>query len=293
MQSTRQIVLFMNPRAGRGAGSRLVQELARLLNDYGFSVTQIDKIEGLVQHMAREPRVDAVIAAGGDGTVETVVNATAAHVPIAVFPLGTENLLAKYLGIQADPRRLVEMISLGRTIQFDAGRANGKLFLIMLSCGFDAEVVRRLHDERRGNITHLAYAKPIVDSIWNYDYPNLRVCWNNDDEWQEVDCHWAFLFNAPSYAGGLQVVSEADPSDGQFEIATFTGGSFWHGLWHFGTVVLGQHRQLPGFQLNRSNRIRIDSQQQDVPYQIDGDPGGFLPVEVEVLPRHLTLIVDP
>lgn len=289
----REVVLFVNRRAGTGAGQPLVEELEQLLKKTGFDVATIDTIAQLAPHVAsRKDSIRAVISAGGDGTAETVVNATDADVPIALFPLGTENLLAKYFKIKAEPRQLVEMLWLRRTLQIDAGRANGKLFLLMLSCGFDADVVRRVHEERQGNISHLAYAMPIVESLRKYDYPKLSVSWETGAGWTDVNCHWAFVFNAPSYAAGLQIASDADPSDGEFDLATFTGGSIWHGLWQFGAVLLGQHRQLPGFRLHRSRRIRIQSDRTDVPYQVDGDPGGLLPVEIEVLPKHLTLIVD-
>lgn len=293
MQQNREVVISFNPRAGTGAGKPLIDELLRLLAEYGFAVTTINSLEELGTYAAeRGDAIHAVVAAGGDGTIEAVVNATNGKLPVAVFPLGTENLLAKYLKLEANPRRLIEIISLGRSVRFDAGIANDHVFSIMLSSGFDADVVRRVHEERQGNITHLAYARPIVDSIWNYDYPNLVVEWLEHDEWKQIDCHWAFVFNAPAYAGGLRIVSEANPTDGLFEIATFAGGSFWHGLWQFSAVVLGQQQSLPGFQLNRSNHIRIRSDQQNVAFQIDGDPGGFLPVEIKVLPKHLTLLVD-
>ena len=69
-------------------------------------------------------------------------------------------------------------------------------------------------------------------------------------------------------------------------------GSLWHGLWQFAAVAMGRHFDMSAFQLHRSRRIRISSTQDDVAFQIDGDPGGSLPVEIEVLPQHLTLIVD-
>lgn len=289
----RTIVLFVNPRAGTGSGKRLVQDLEALLTQNGFEVVRIDEIPRLASYVAEHrSQIHAVVSAGGDGTVETVVNATDADVPIAIFPLGTENLMAKYLRIEPHPRRTLEMIQRGKKAHFDAGRANGKLFLVMLSCGFDAEVVRRVHQERRGNITHLAYAKPILESIATYDYPNLRVQWENEQDSQELECHWAFLFNAPIYAAGLQIVSDGDPTDGELELATFAGGSFWQGLWQFGTVVVGQHESMPNFQLNRCKRLTIRSDHEEVAYQVDGDPGGFLPVEIEVLPKHLTLLVN-
>lgn len=293
MSNGRLIVLFVNRRAGSGSGRALVADLELLLRQYGFDVHTISELDQLKPYVAEhKSKVHAVVAAGGDGTVEAAANAIDADVPIAIFPLGTENLLAKYLKVEPHPRRTVEMISLGKTMQIDAGMANGKLFLVMLSCGFDAEVVRRVHEGREGNITHLAYAKPIIDSILNYDYPNLKAEWETDVGWEQLDCHWTFAFNMPSYAAGLQIVSEANPSDGQLELATFAGGSFWAGLRQFGAVLIGQHHRLRDFKLVRSRRIRLSSDRADVPYQVDGDPGGFLPVEIEVLPKHLTLIID-
>jgi len=293
VSQNREVIISFNPRAGSGSGKPLILELKRLLLDYGYDVQLIDSLSTLASYSEGQgDRIHAVVAAGGDGTIEAVVNATNGKLPVATFPLGTENLLAKYLKIEAHPRRMVEIISLGRTVQFDAGTANGKLFTIMLSCGFDAEVVRRVHAERKGNITHLAYAKPIVQSIWNYNYPDIVVEWMEDGKWKKQSCHWAFVFNAPTYAAGLRIVSDADPTDGHFEIATFTGGSFWHGILQFSAVAVRQQKSLPSFQLHRSNHIRIRSDRDDVAFQFDGDPGGFLPVEVQVLPKHLTMLVD-
>lgn len=293
MNGSNLVVLFVNQRAGSGSGKALVDDLQELLQSSGFEVQVIADLQKLkpfvTEHRAR---IHCVVSAGGDGTVEVVADAVDADVPIAVFPLGTENLLAKYLEIEAHPRNVAAMVSRCKTQRIDAGSANGKLFLVMLSCGFDADVVRRVHEEREGNITHLAYAKPIIDSILSYDYPNLVVEWEDESgERKQADCHWAFAFNMPSYAARLQIVTEGDPSDGRFELATFAGGSFWDGLRQFGAVLMGQHHHQPDFQLVRTPRIRISSDRKDVSYQVDGDPGGFLPVEIEVLPGRLTLVV--
>ncbi len=289
-----QVILFLNRHAGTGTGHELVTRLADCLSQRGFQVVEVIAVEQLDLHLRQHAkRIHAVVAAGGDGTAELVANHTPAGIPIGLLPLGTENLLAKHLRLEANPEETAQIINAGHTHSLDAGLAKGKMFLLMLSCGFDAEVVHRLHNTRQGNITHLSYARPIIDSIRSYDYPNLTVSSSPEDEqptkWEQVECHWAFVFNTPSYAAGLQIVSEADPTDGKLEIATFSGGSFWHGLWQLSAVALGQHRQLPGFQLRRSNHVCIRSDHH-VPYQVDGDPGGFLPVEIEVLPGRLTLL---
>ena len=88
------------------------------------------------------------------------------------------------------------------------------------------------------------------------------------------------------------IAPAATPFDGQLDVATFAGGSFWHGLFHLSAVVLGQHQTLNEFKAIRTRHLRIESDQ-EVPYQLDGDPGGYLPVEVEVIPKRLTLLVPP
>ena len=117
----------------------------------------------------------AVVAAGGDGTVAEVINRCPVGTPVAVLPMGTENLLAKYLEIGPSPAALGQIIAQGQAAWLDAGRANGRLFLLMASIGFDAEVVRQLHATRDGNIRRWSYAKPILNTIRTYSYPELRV----------------------------------------------------------------------------------------------------------------------
>ncbi len=294
-----RVIVFANPKAGSGAGRGRIQALCRMFEDRGFQTELIDQPEQL-KSLTRspEPGLRAVIAAGGDGTAELVANHTPNGTPLAVMPMGTENLLAKYLRLGQDPNQIVEMVVAGRLRQLDVGSVNGRLFLIMLSCGFDAEVVRRLHEVRSGNIHHFSYAKPILDAIRSYEYPPLRVCYRTDSErdgeptdaWTEISANWVFVFNIPSYAIGLQIVPMASPFDGELDVATFGGGSFWHGLYHFSAVVLGQHNSLDDFAALRTSHLRIESDRQ-VPYQVDGDPGGFLPIEVRVLPQRLTMLV--
>jgi diacylglycerol kinase family enzyme len=242
-------------------------------------------------------RLRAVVAAGGDGTAGLVVNCTPANTPITVFPIGTENLLSKYLRLSNSPEQVAEVIARGHTVRLDAGQVGEQMFLLMLSCGFDAEVVRRLHRDRRGNIHRLSYAKPIIQAIRKYQYPELRVycqpeqsAADSSDSWTEVGAHWVFVFNIPSYAIGLQIARGATPFDGQLDVAAFQSASFWHALYHFGAVLLGQHHWMSEFTSLRTRRLRVEANA-EVPYQLDGDPGGYLPVEIRILPQRLTLLV--
>jgi len=293
------VLISTNPSAGSRSGQPVVDRLIELLRNRGFSVevlTDLDRLAACSASAFRDGRLRAVVAAGGDGTAAAVANFTAPGVPIMVLPLGTENLLSKYLELKADPAFVCDTIDDGATVQLDAGRAGDRIFLLMVGCGFDADVVRRLHRERSGHIHHLSYTKPILDSIRSYQYPQLRVyCELPEDGHEgsgrrEIRACWAFVANLPRYAGGLRIVPDAVGTDGLLDVCTFREGSLWYGLVYLGGVVFDQHRSWESCVTARTRRVRIEADE-EVPYQLDGDPGGVLPVDIEILPGRLTLIV--
>jgi diacylglycerol kinase family enzyme len=101
------------------------------------------------------------------------------------------------------------------------------------------------------------------------------------------------VVNLPRYAGGLSIIPGADGGDGLLDVCTFKRGNLWNGLMYLGGVWLGQHRSWRDFKTVRTTRVRIEADAPDVPYQLDGDPGGVLPVEVEVLPGRITVLAPP
>jgi YegS/Rv2252/BmrU family lipid kinase len=299
LANPRRVLIAVNPHAGARSGKRLVEQVANGLAEMGFEVELISDIPQLiaeVQTAHQAQTLHCVVAAGGDGTAALLVNVLPPGTPLALIPLGTENLFAKYLGVTPHAEKICETLARGAVIHLDAGKANDRLFLLMLGCGFDAEVVRRLHRERKGHIHHLSYAKPILDSIRNYEYPELRVCYHVDgasDDTKSLTGCWAFVVNLPRYAGGLKLIPGADGADGLLDVCTFKRGNLWNGLLYLGGVWLGQHRTWRDYNAVRAARVRIEADAVDVPYQLDGDPGGVLPVDVEVLPGRITVLAPP
>lgn len=299
----KRVLISLNPNAGARSGQTRVDQVRDRLVDRGFQVETITDIDHLADEAAASlasGQLRAVISAGGDGTVALIANRTPQGTPIAIFPLGTENLLAKYLKVTTNVDLMEDVICQGKPISLDAGEANGRLFLLMVGCGFDADVVRRLHSERTGHIHHLSYAKPILDSIWNYEYPELRVYCdpdpqvanNSDDaDGPSISARWVFVGNLPRYAGGLRILPDADGNDGLLDLCTFKEGSIWNGLRYLSGVIMGQHQSWEDCTTKRARFLRIESESSEVPFQLDGDPGGVLPVEIRILPARLTLLV--
>ncbi len=300
--SRRTIWMLSNPRAGARESQATVHQLAEILIGQSYDVRQFtdpgDLGQALVSDKTRQVR--AVVTAGGDGTANLVAQLAPPDVPLIPLPLGTENLLARYLGYTASPDQIADAISACHVRPFDAGVCNGQLFLLMVGCGFDAEVVRRLHTARKGHISHLTYAAPIFQTVWDYPYPTLSISYHeaeaDDDSWQQVEAKWAFIINLPRYAGGLSFAPQASGHDGLLDLCVFRSGSLWKGLYYLANVVIGQHQRLDGCLVARVDRLRIDVADEsttEVPWQFDGDPGGTLPIDVHVLPARVSLIVPP
>lgn len=288
--------MAVNPRAGARAGDHHVQQLQTILGREGLIVHVrhcLDEVAAEAKQLHAEGELRCLIAVGGDGTAAEIVNRTTADIPIAVYPLGTANLLANYIGVRPNPPAFAEMILDHRALRLDAGLANGRVFLLMAGCGFDAEVVRRLHEHRSGHISKWSYAKPILSSIRNYGYPKLRITCESADgnckPWSTTAC-WAFVANLPCYGGGLRLTPDADGTDGLLNVCTFNRGSLWNGLRYLGFVLARQQQRLTDCKMASGCRLKLESDF-PVPYQLDGDPGGVLPLEIEVLPERLTLVV--
>src|SRR5207302_6550956 len=124
----------------------------------------------------------------------------------------------------------------------------------------------------------------------------LRVCYAPADApsdaelSEEITARWIFVVNLPRYAGGLMFSPQASGTDGLLDVCTFKEGSLWHGLMYLGGVMLGQHEGMQDFVRVQTRRLRVEAAGA-APFQLDGDPGGDLPVEFSVLPGRLTMLV--
>lgn len=285
------------------------KELCDRLKEKGFSVeflTDLDEAAEKAQLFQADGDLRVVVGVGGDGTAATLVNRTEPGTPVTLLAAGTANLLAKHFRLGKNPKQLAEIIETGKILMLDAGRAGiagtQRLFLVMVSCGFDAGVVNGVHAHReeryrqghkRGaHISYFSYAKPICQSLRQYRFPKMTVeIIEPEHKMIGNQIRWAFFFNINRYAWGLPLAPFAKENDGKLDHVLFRGGSVFHGL---GYTALAQcfslHRFLPTAELGQALRYRITSDY-PVPIQLDGDPGGTLPLDLEVVPNRFTFLV--
>lgn len=288
----RFVVIQRNPRSGAGSPRRRLLELICTLRGAGFAVRMFrdrDRMRRWLENPQHRSRLCCLVAAGGDGTVADLFNHYPG-VPLAILPSGTENLLARYLGIPKCGHAVGQLIVAGQTRTFDLCEMGGRRFALMASAGFDAAVVHQLHASRKGHITHLSYFQPIWRVLRTYGYPELHV-WV-DEATQPIPARFVVICNLPAYALKLKFAGAADGSDGRLEVRLFQRGSAFQMLRYLFKVFCGKHEQLPDVVCLSGRRIRLQAVV-PVPVQTDGDPAGTTPVEISLLPAALTLFVPP
>lgn len=286
----RWVAIQRNPISGTGTRRGQILELVSGLRQRGFRPRIYKNRQRLMERLA-DPRqreeLVCIVAAGGDGTVGDIINRFPG-LPVAILPLGTENLLARYLKIPSSGKAVAEMIATGETRRLDLGEVSGRRFAVMASFGFDADVVRRTDARRTGPIRKLNYLQPIWESFRKYKYPELRI--HIDQAATPLRACLLVAVNLPVYALRLPVAEAASGDDGLLDLKLFRRGSAFQMLRYFYKVAMGKHEALEDVQTVRTACFRVESDE-PVPIQVDGDPAGWTPAEVRTLPAELEVFV--
>lgn len=237
------------------------------------------------QHCAQ---LRCLVAAGGDGTVNDLVTRYPG-MPLAIFPMGTENLFAKFLRIPRDGRQLADLIIDGHTRRFDLARLGDRRFCIMAGVGLDAVIVQETHSRRRGHIRKWQYIRPIWQAWRNAmtTAPLHVIC---DGQPLPETARAVFVMNQPAYALGFHLADHAAGRDGLLDLRLVNWSSRLELLWLAWHAYRGGWERLPQVRCAMGRVIQIAADA-PVPVQIDGDPAGFTPIQIELLPDALDVFV--
>jgi diacylglycerol kinase (ATP) len=294
--NTDQILVFANPIAGRGVGVKIASDLERLFSRQGLRVHKyLDKPSDLRDEDLRTP-ARAAIVIGGDGTLRGVAERllqAGSVPPLLPVPLGTANLMGRHLGIRWNPDTVTQQVgyavNAGKIRHLDAGRANNQLFLLMAGVGFDAQVVYHLDRLRRGPIQVWDYAIPAALSLLSPPVWPLRVSLDGHEIFPQQS-GLAFVGNLSEYATGFPVLPYARADDGLLDVCVLPCKSHVDLVRLFLLAAAGEHVQSEGVVYQRGKHIEINSPGQ-IMVQVDGDPAGYTPVHIDLLPTQLPFIV--
>ena len=218
-----------------------------------------------------------------------------------MLPSGTENLFARHFHFSKNPVRLAETIARGRVVPLDLGLTGARRFTLMAGLGFDADGVTRHHLARLGRAgvprpTHRgAYVEPVLRSSFTYRFPPMSVTLGDGPRTETLVGTTVFVFNLPSYALGLPFAPAARGDDGLLDLVVFRNAGALQALHYLWLVLRGLHLDRDDV-FHRRVRRAVVSSEVDIPVQLDGDPGGYVPAaangwSVEVLPHAIDVLL--
>lgn len=283
------VLIIANPVSGRGRGARLAPRAEARLRELGHPVElAFTSKRGDARALAaRAGDFGCVLAVGGDGTVNEILNGLPdAAPPLAQLPIGTANVIAKTFDLPRSARAAADAVHAGLTTPVDVGVANGRRFLLMASAGFDAQVVHDFHAVRKGPIRMHQYVSWSLRAIWSYETPTLRVV---ADGQELPPASWVMASNLPCYGGPLAFTREARVDDGQLDVLAYAPQGRLGLVRLFAEAFAGDPCAMPGATWVRAKSVRIEGP--PAPWQVDGDPGETLPLDISLLPRAIRLVV--
>jgi diacylglycerol kinase (ATP) len=289
----RRVTVVFNPATGQEPEARKA-ELKAALARYGLEVrwcetTKEDPGQGLTRR-AVEEGTDLVMVAGGDGTVMACVTGLAGtEVPLAVLPGGTGNLLANNFEIPDDLDGALEVALHGERLRLDVGALGDDRFVIMCGIGFDAAMLRDANPELKAQIGAVAY---VLSGVRHLRRRAARFELRMDDGPPIVRTGQGVLIgNLGRLQGGLPVMPDASPTDGQLDVAVLKTQTMLDWLVLAFRVLARRPRRDPQMEQFRARHVEVRCDQPQ-PVERDGDPADPTnEVVVDVIPSALTLCV--
>jgi YegS/Rv2252/BmrU family lipid kinase len=220
-QAARRVVVLYNPIAGQRRRRRFEATL-RHLRARGCGVEVLATARaGDAEAMAARigaAEYDVLAVAGGDGTVNEVINGLRPDAPpLAVIPLGTANVFAREMALPLAPARLAAIIATGAPASVHLGVANGRRFVQMAGIGFDARVVEGVDPGAKRRFGRLAYAAEIARQWWRYRPARYRVAAHGED----LEASTVIVAKGRYYAGGFVVDPAADATRPELRVCLF------------------------------------------------------------------------
>ncbi len=283
----RRFLLIHNPIAGLD-GRRLVHDVTSGLTQLGAAVTTHtgglpDLPDFLRTHASG---ADAVIAAGGDGTIRALAAALHPYgLPLGVIPMGTGNVLAHEVGLPRSAVGLVDVLLRGPARTFAGAYANDEPFFLMAGVGFDGEVIRRLDTPLKRRIGKAAYVSPVLRTLRQPLQP-LQITIDG----QKREAQWLVVANARRYGGAFVIAREAGLEREGLIAVVATSSSRIGLLRQLLSLGLGSFHRTSGVEMIPCTSVDVASAG-NVASQIDGDPFTATPVAIRAGGISVSLIV--
>lgn len=283
-----KLPLIYNPAAG-SCDERRAMKIAAALEASGAVVTPTGtKAPGDAIRLAGQAADNGarrIVVAGGDGTINEVVNGIAGReVELAVIPVGTVNVLAKALSVPSNINDACRIAVRGESIPLDLGKAGDRYFTLMAGIGFDALTIKNLDPVLKRALRYAAFPISGIKTLVTEELPLISVRGGG----HETEGYFVIAANSRYYGGRFGPTPLAHMQDGQLDFCVLKEKSFSEMVRFWVSALMKEQLEEPLAEYFRSDEAEISCPSgAPVLVQTDGEITGELPVKIGLIPGGL------
>jgi diacylglycerol kinase family enzyme len=279
--------VIVNPVAGGGRVRLPFERLARVAAEHKLRLepwpTEAPRHARELAERAARDRLPALAVWGGDGTYnEAAHGLLGSATTLLALPGGTTSVLAYELGIPRDPVKALSSQLDGESKAMTVGRTDtGRIFLLMLSAGPDSLILEHVPARLKLRGGKAGIAAQAMVEFMRGKLPRFEVVMNGERR----TVSWCIAGNARRYGGPYLATPGADPFTPGFEVVLLTRHGRRATAPFFFAIPFGRHLRLRGVTHGPAHHVAL--QGEGVPYQLDGDAAGFLPVTARTVEERV------
>ena len=282
-------LIILNPAADSERALRKQARVESLARDCVVCATTYT---GEAEAMARRGVAEGfekIVAAGGDGTINEVVNGLAGSgTTLGLLPIGTMNVFATELGLPTHDLELCwEIVKGDSTRAIDLPKANQKFFVQLAGVGLDAQVVKETSSQLKRNFGPLSY---VISALQIAARKPPRLFIQSEDA--SIDeGSFVLVGNGRLYGGPFPFFKHAALDDGLLDVIVFKRLGYLEIIKYLQDVIFSSEIRVPEIEYFQTRQLRVESDQ-SVPVELDGELVGNCPVEFSLENRSLRVLVQ-
>jgi diacylglycerol kinase (ATP) len=289
----KKVKFIYNPYSGENLILDQLDKVIKIHQDAGYTIVpyrinkEVDVINAFNDF--KENNYYYVLIAGGDGTIDNVVNAMAKcgiSVPIGILPVGTANDFGKFLGMPSDISKACKQILSSEVTPVDLGSINDKYFVNVASTGLFTDVSQKTDVNLKNTIGKLAYYLKGLEELPNFRKLDIKI--DSEEMKYEGKMYFMLVFNGQT-AGNFKLATQANVTDGQLDVIIFKAIPIIELIPLFVKVLRGEHLDSDNVIYFKTNNLYIESYE-DIVTDIDGEKGPDFPLNIKCIKGGLKIL---
>jgi diacylglycerol kinase (ATP) len=211
---------------------------------------------------------------------------------LGVLPLGTVNIWAREMGLSMDMLKAAESIAKSELTKIDVGMAGNRYFLLMAGIGFDAAVTATVRSEEKRLLGAIAYVKQAIQIAWNFRGVRLKL--RIDGKRVRGKILMVIVGNSQLYGGVIKFTAHATIDDGLLDVCVIKGQGMLSAPRRLISIFARHYNRDPLVKYYQAKQVEIRGKLgKALPVQVDGDYLGTTPMNFQVVPNSLWIMVPP